>query len=238
IFNKAGTAIGVTQVLNKRGGPFTAEDESRLRAFTAQIATGLENAKLFADVQAMRNYNEAMLQSMSNGVVTFDEESLVQTCNASGARILRRDAEGVVGLSADDLFGYENAWLRERMYRVAEQLEPELVMDAELRVEDETASVNATVLPLLGDEGEHLGTLVMIEDISNEKRVPSTLARYMDPDLADRLLASGSEELLGGTESIATVLFSDVRGFTTLSEQLGPYRTVEMLNEYFELMVD
>jgi len=79
IFNKAGKAIGVTQVLNKRGGPFTAEDESRLRAFTAQIASGLENAKLFADVQAMRNYNEAMLQSMSNGVVTFDVDGLVQT---------------------------------------------------------------------------------------------------------------------------------------------------------------
>jgi adenylate cyclase len=238
IFNKAGKAIGVTQVLNKRGGPFTAEDESRLRAFTAQIATGLENAKLFADVQAMRNYNEAMLQSMSNGVVTFDEEGLVQTCNAAGARILRRDATELVGLSADRLFGDENAWLRERMRRVTEQLEPELAMDAELRIGDGTASVNATVLPLLGDEGEHLGTLVMIEDFSNEKRVRSTLARYMDPDLADRLLESGSEELLGGTESIATVLFSDVRGFTTLSEQLGPHGTVEMLNEYFELMVD
>jgi adenylate cyclase len=238
IFNKAGNAIGVTQVLNKRGGPFTPEDETRLRAFTAQIASSLENAKLFADVQAMRNYNEAMLQSMSNGVVTFDEDSLVQTCNAAGARILRRDAEEAVGLSADELFGQDNAWLRERMHRVAEQLEPELVIDAELRVEEETASVNATVLPLLGDEGEHLGTLVMIEDISNEKRVRSTLARYMDPDLADRLLESGSEELLGGTESIATVLFSDVRGFTTLAEQLGPHRTVEMLNEYFELMVD
>jgi adenylate cyclase len=238
IFNKAGKAIGVTQVLNKGGGPFTAEDESRLRAFTAQIATGLENAKLFADVQAMRNYNEAMLQSMSNGVVTFDEEGLVQTCNAAGARILRRDATELVGLSADRLFGDENAWLRERMRRVTEQLEPELAMDAELRIGDGTASVNATVLPLLGDEGEHLGTLVMIEDFSNEKRVRSTLARYMDPDLADRLLESGSEELLGGTESIATVLFSDVRGFTTLSEQLGPHGTVEMLNEYFELMVD
>ena len=238
IFNKAGKAIGVTQVLNKRGGPFTPEDESRLRAFTAQIASSLENAKLFADVQAMRNYNEAMLQSMSNGVVTFDEEGLAQTCNASGARILRRDAEEVVGSASTDVFGDENPWLRERMERVAEQLQPELVMDAELRVGDETASVNVTVLPLLGDESEQLGTLVMIEDISNEKRVRSTLSRYMDPDLADRLLASGPEELLGGTESIATVLFSDVRGFTTLSEKLGPHGTVAMLNEYFELMVE
>jgi adenylate cyclase len=238
IFNKAGTAIGVTQVLNKRGGPFTPEDESRLRAFTAQIATSLENAKLFADVQAMRNYNEAMLESMSNGVVTFDEDGLAQTCNAAGARILRREADAVVGRSGTELFGEENLWLHERMHRVAEQLAPEIVMDAELRVGDDTASVNVTVLPLLGEEGEHLGTLVMIEDISNEKRVRSTLARYMDPDLADRLLTSAPEELLGGTESVATVLFSDVRGFTTLSERLGPHGTVAMLNEYFELMVD
>jgi adenylate cyclase len=238
IFNKAGRAIGVTQVLNKRGGPFTPEDESRLRAFTAQIASSLENAKLFADVQAMRNYNEAMLQSMSNGVVTFDGEGLVQTCNAAGARILRRDANEVVGHTSEELFGEENLWLRERMHRVADELRPEIVMDAELHVGAETASVNVTVLPLLGEDGEQLGTLVMIEDISNEKRVRSTLSRYMDPDLADRLLASGPEELLGGTESIATVLFSDVRGFTTLSEQLGPHGTVAMLNEYFELMVE
>jgi adenylate cyclase len=44
IFNKDGRTIGVTQSLNKRGGPFSAEDESRLRAFTAQIASALENA--------------------------------------------------------------------------------------------------------------------------------------------------------------------------------------------------
>ncbi|MCX7150358.1 MAG: GAF domain-containing protein, partial [Rhodocyclales bacterium] len=66
ITNKRGKVIGVTQVLNKRGGPFTGDDESRLRAFTAQISIALENAKLFADVQNMKNYNEAMLESMSN----------------------------------------------------------------------------------------------------------------------------------------------------------------------------
>ncbi|MEM6962385.1 MAG: GAF domain-containing protein, partial [Myxococcota bacterium] len=72
VVNKQGKVIGVTQVLNKRGGPFSEEDESRLRAFTAQISIGLENAKLFDDVQSMKNYNESMLESMSNGVITFD----------------------------------------------------------------------------------------------------------------------------------------------------------------------
>ena len=44
-------------------------------------------------------------------------------------------------------------------------------MDAELLVGDETVSANVTVLPLLDGDGTHLGTMVMIEDISNEKRV-------------------------------------------------------------------
>ncbi len=239
VFNKAGTAIGVTQALNKRGGPFTVDDESRLRAFTAQIAGGLENAKLFADVQAMRNYNESMLESMSNGVITFDEEGVAQTCNAAASRTLRREESDVVGMSSAELLGDENGWLRERMARVAETLGTESVVDAELLVGDESVSANVTVLPLLDGDGTHLGTMVMIEDISNEKRVRSTLARYMDPDLADRLLsADAREEILGGTESVATVLFSDVRGFTTISEQLGPHGTVTMLNEYFERMVE
>jgi adenylate cyclase len=238
VFNKAGRAIGVTQALNRRGGPFTAEDESRLRAFTAQVAAGLENAKLFADVQAMKNYNESMLESMSNGVITFDAEGVAQTCNAAAARILRRDEPDVVGESSKDLFGAENLWLRERMQRVEETLATELTMDAELRVGDETVSANVTVLPLLAADGAHLGTMVMIEDISTEKRVKSTLSRYMDPDLADRLLSADSrEEILGGTESVASVLFSDVRSFTTIAEQLGPHGTVTMLNDYFERMV-
>ena len=47
IINKDGKCIGCTQALNKKGGPFTDEDESRLKAFTQQVAIALENAKLF-----------------------------------------------------------------------------------------------------------------------------------------------------------------------------------------------
>ena len=83
IFNKAGKAIGVNQVLNRRGGPFTAEDEARLKAFTAQLAISLESARLFDQVQQVRNYNESMLQSMTNGVITLNDVGAMVTCNAS-----------------------------------------------------------------------------------------------------------------------------------------------------------
>ncbi len=237
IFNKEGRTIGVTQSLNKRGGVFSVEDESRLRAFTAQIASALENAKLFSDVQSIRNYNAAMLESMSNGVITFDEEGRANTCNAAGSRILRRSEEELVGKPPEEVFA-DSDWLVERIRHVAEARTTDLAVDAELAVDGGTVSANVTVMPLLASDDAQLGTLVMIEDISNEKRVKSTLSRYMDPDLADRLLAAGQEEVLGGTESVATVLFSDIRSFTALAEQLGPHPTVTLLNDYFERMVD
>ena len=57
VVDKRGGRIGVTQVLNKRGGAFLPKDELRLRAFSAQIAVSIENAKLFEDVSNMKNYN-------------------------------------------------------------------------------------------------------------------------------------------------------------------------------------
>ena len=65
IAGKSGQRIGVTQVLNKHGGAFTAKDESRLRAFTAQVAVSLENAQLFDDVLNMKNYNDSIPSSRS-----------------------------------------------------------------------------------------------------------------------------------------------------------------------------
>ncbi|MEQ8247695.1 MAG: GAF domain-containing protein [Alphaproteobacteria bacterium] len=238
VSNKSGKVIGVTQVLNKRGGPFTTEDESRLKAFTAQVAIALENAKLFDDIQQMKNYNESMLESMSNGVITFDDEGAIVTCNKAGLRILKTRAADVLGKTAETFFVGDNAWVVDRLAKVREEQEQDIFVDAELKFGGDTIATNLTILPLVGGEDEKLGLMLMVEDISSEKRMKSTMSRYMDPGIADRLMRDGGEDILGGTSQKATVLFSDIRGFTTLTEELGAQGTVSFLNDYFTIMVD
>ncbi|MDG0965106.1 MAG: GAF domain-containing protein [Opitutales bacterium] len=237
VLNKEGKTIGVSQVLNKRGGAFNSEDEKRLAAFTSQISMGIENAKLFDDVQNQKNYSESILSSMHDAVLTLDEHGVIKTCNSAGLRILKVPIlSEILEKPIKEIFNGANDWLLKKLELVEEQ---EDFLDAELSMEGEKLSVNISLMPLLGQKNENLGTMLMIEDISSEKRMKSTMSRYMDPELADQLMAAGDgDDIMGGKQSVGTVLFSDVRSFTTITEELGAQGTVKLLNDYFTIMVD
>ncbi|MBE9063017.1 adenylate/guanylate cyclase domain-containing protein [cf. Phormidesmis sp. LEGE 11477] len=99
-------------------------------------------------------------------------------------------------------------------------------------------STNLTVSPLSDPQGGVRGGLVVLEDISQEKRMKTTLYRYMTPSVAERVMALGEDVLMVGERKEVTVLFSDIRGYTSLTEKLEAAQVVSMLNEYFETMVE
>ncbi|HVS33792.1 MAG TPA: adenylate/guanylate cyclase domain-containing protein [Thermoanaerobaculia bacterium] len=236
ITTKYGERIGVTQVLNKRGGRFTPKDEARLRAFTAQIAVALENARLFEETLRMKNYNESILRSTSNGMITLDVERQIQTANDAALNVLKRRFDDVMGMNANELFA-ENEWVLHSLAKVEQSGQTDISVDSDLVVGEITASVNLTAVPLIDATKENIGSLLIIEDISSEKRLKSTMSRYMSKEVADQLL-EGGEAVLGGKVQRVSILFSDIRSFTTVSESIGAKETVSMLNEYFEEMVD
>ena len=72
-----------------------------------------------------------------------------------------------------------------------------------------------------------------------EKRhIKKMFGRYVSRDVFDQLLADPSLARLGGQRREMTVLFSDIRGFTTASERSTPEDVVRHLNEYFTAMVE
>jgi adenylate cyclase len=238
ITNKAGARIGVAQALNKRGGAFTAKDESRLKAFAAQVAISLENAKLFDDVLNIKNYNESILKSTSNGIITLDGAGCIVTANEAAVTLLGRPRETLLGARPEALFTGANRYIAESLARTRATGETALAVDVEIeRGDGAQASVNLTATPLIDASEARIGSMLVIEDVTEEKRVRSTMSRYMSKEIADQLLSAGELEL-GGKEQAVTVMFTDVRSFTSLAEALGPRETVSLLNDYFTEMVD
>lgn len=77
----------------------------------------------------------------------------------------------------------------------------------------------------------------MVDGLKEREHIKQTFKRYVSELVADRLI-EGREVSITGERKIATILFQDIRGFTSMSEQMSPEEVVGILKEYFTAMVD
>jgi adenylate cyclase len=79
----------------------------------------------------------------------------------------------------------------------------------------------------------------LIRQIEEEAKTRNQLNRFLPPHVVDEMVAGGGKPIQkGGREVEASVLFSDIRGFTPMAENSTPQEIVDLLNEYFERLVE
>ena len=96
------------------------------------------------------------------------------------------------------------------------------------------------VKPARNDE---IGTLAetfnyMVKGLEDRERLEDAFKRYVSPQVLDKIQSAGTNIHFHGENRRVAVLFSDIRGFTTMSEKLKPEQVVAQLTEYFTDMVD
>jgi class 3 adenylate cyclase len=77
----------------------------------------------------------------------------------------------------------------------------------------------------------------MVEGLREREKIRETFGRYVDESVATTILRRQSEGALAGEMGEATILFTDIAGFTTIAEYLTPHELVSALNEYLETVL-
>ena len=238
VFNSANGILGVIQVINKVDGEFTTKDLTILKRFAGQISIAIRNARLFNESQGMKNHLSALVDNLGNGIVTVDKFCRIQTANEVFYKMfdldqdqclqnepierLSRDLKSIVACNAQTIatgkkhYEYDIAFQTRKSKHVV---------------------INLSVLPMQNPGGEIIGTINVFFDVTQEKRIRSNLSRYMPQHLIKEVISNDNLSIVKGKYVKCSVLFADIRNFTTLTEELGAIQIVELLNKFFNAMV-
>ena len=217
--------------------PFERNDIDILDALSSQAGIAMDNAKLFEEINAAKRFNESIMGSIATSVITINLLGEVDSVNKAGVDLLSKKKNEIVGEHYSYLFSKD-----QNLCKAIESAEIELESVAELNVslmsKSKNTIVNFSVAPLTDQKGAHLGAVVAIEDITEQSKIKNTFKRYVSKSVVDQLLDDDQKLNLGGEERDVTVLFSDIRGFTAMSEKMKPKEVVSTLNSYFSEMID
>lgn len=112
------------------------------------------------------------------------------------------------------------------------------IADAMSHVEagDLTHKVNINTSDEVGSMGRAFNK--MVDGLNEREFIKDTFSKYVSKQVADKILKEKDYLKLKGEKRIVTVLFADIRGFTPLAETMPPEKVIEILNQYFSMMID
>jgi class 3 adenylate cyclase len=235
VVNRDKLTTGVIECMNKKQGGFSEEDMKLLRALSAQVSVALDNARLHAREVEMRTYLERVQGSISSAIVTLDESYGLVVCNRAAEKLLRAgngqkesDIRKILGDGNRDILEVVEQAYRNR----ASANRDELMLK---HSEGSTSTINMSIAPLEDAEQAFKGLVLVLDDITREKRVRSAFGQYLAPAVIEELLENPDKLKLGGEKRELTAMFTDIEGFTTLTENMDPESLVALLHEYFDM---
>ena len=216
---------------------FEKNDIKILDAISMQTSIAYQNVKLLESLKKSNKLNENIMSSITTGIVEVNLFGEIEFVNKEALRLLNREEEEVIGNHYMIIFE-KNDQLLELIQKVESEQERDFENEFKLKSIKRKISVNLSCSPVFDEKTSFSGIVIAIDDLSKINKVKSTFKKYVSKNIVDKLLENEDSLNLGGTESEITILFSDIRGFTSMSEKLSPTEIVKLLNKYFKSMID
>ena len=240
--------IGVIYTDNRiRTGIFSEPERDLLIAFANQAAVGIENARLFSslkrtleEVTELKNLMDDVFASIVSGVITADVQDQVTLCNRAAASILGRAAAEIVGRKLDEIIPLFADEIQPHMNSVRESDQPVVGLELSQSLPPRgNVDWRLNLSPLKDAGHKTQGVAIVLDDLTERKRLEAQrrlFERMVSPAVIDQLDPNSLQ--LGGKRTDITVLFADVRGFTSFSETQEPEKLVSILNRYLGAMAE
>ncbi|MBK9925662.1 MAG: GAF domain-containing protein [Anaerolineales bacterium] len=240
--------IGVIYTDNRiRTGIFSEADRDLMIAFANQAAVAIENARLFSslkrtleEVTELKNLMDDVFASIVSGVITADVQDQITLCNRAAASILGQASAEIVGRKLEEIVPMLASGIQSQMDSVRASDQPIVGLEFSQNLPARGNVDWRLNLSPLKDAGQKTqGVAIVLDDLTEQKKLEAQrrlFERMVSPAVIDQLDPNGLQ--LGGKRVDITVLFADVRGFTSFSESQEPEKLVKILNRYLAAMAE
>jgi class 3 adenylate cyclase/PAS domain-containing protein len=232
-----------------------------LDSFSRMAAGMINNARLFNEmkesykrIESLERYQEGIFSSMTDLLLTLDSDGKLHFANEAAIKSFQIE-QNSFGKSFQTLFqSMMDSSIIKSIGETSSKGKHFLGLQGiyKDKLKDIEIDFKLNLSPLIGIRGKKLGSILIFTDETKERdlknkmsvvteerrQIKDMFARYLSKDIVNSLINEPELVKLGGDQKQATVLFADIRGYTSFSEGKDPAYIIEILNEYFNEAVE